>query len=308
MLITNFRNNHIAKVAFKANKKSKDTILEFANNMDGFPAFELAEVNDNKQVLVVMDCNVVLEEVEDVLVINDDIRETFISLSALESTNSENLKNIISNLSSILSTSKIHVDEDFEQRYLHVKSEVEKEKKKAYGGYNSGKTTFNNSTTPRQGSLYKDDWNKFGDNVGEMEISIPYTNKSISSLTDAEWAQLESENTYGPKGERDAFIIINYILDKHSRFPNATNPIASLLLVNDTLKSKSQVNNWVWNFEIDFKDQFELQCPGAKEEDYINILEAAVSFLKAYKYNRLVKEIVETLEKMIDRELSTYVS
>lgn len=61
MLITNHKNEHIAKVAFTATTNSpKKTTLKMVNNHDGFKDIELQNSAAN-ELLVVMDCKVVLE-------------------------------------------------------------------------------------------------------------------------------------------------------------------------------------------------------------------------------------------------------
>lgn len=62
MLIVNFKGEYVAKVAFKAEKSGKDAVeLNFANNLDGRAPLTLAG-QSAKEVLVVMDCNVVFEK------------------------------------------------------------------------------------------------------------------------------------------------------------------------------------------------------------------------------------------------------
>lgn len=64
MLIVNFKGEYVAKVAFKAEKSGKDAVeLNFANNLDGRAPLTLAG-QSAKEVLVVMDCNVVFEKIE----------------------------------------------------------------------------------------------------------------------------------------------------------------------------------------------------------------------------------------------------
>lgn len=67
MLIVNFKGEYVAKVAFKAEKSGKDAVeLNFANNLDGRAPLTLAG-QSAKEVLVVMDCNIVFEKVEKVV-------------------------------------------------------------------------------------------------------------------------------------------------------------------------------------------------------------------------------------------------
>lgn len=64
MLITNFKNEHVAKVAFKAKRNGNTGVsLEFANNQDGFKPLVLKGESE-KEILVVMDCKIVLEKPE----------------------------------------------------------------------------------------------------------------------------------------------------------------------------------------------------------------------------------------------------
>lgn len=64
MLIVNFKGDYCAKAAFKAKKTiSSPTTLEFSNNLDGFKVMELGKAED-KEVLVVMNCEIVWEEPE----------------------------------------------------------------------------------------------------------------------------------------------------------------------------------------------------------------------------------------------------
>jgi len=65
MLIVNFAGNYVAKVAFKAKRADNSkTVLEFANNADNHRAIEI-DTKVAKEALVVMDCEIILEPVDD---------------------------------------------------------------------------------------------------------------------------------------------------------------------------------------------------------------------------------------------------
>ena len=117
MLITNFKNEHIAKVAFKAKSKTTSSGLSFANDVEN--SFEELEfVNEeSKDVLVVMDCVVEVEEADTNVEIND-LQQVFQSLSQNESCDIEDLQNVIKLINNKLS--QVTVDQYFEDRYNYV--------------------------------------------------------------------------------------------------------------------------------------------------------------------------------------------
>jgi hypothetical protein len=64
MLIVNFKGEYVAKVAFKAERSGNDAVkLNFANNLDGRAPLTLAG-QSAKEVLVVMDCEIIFEKPE----------------------------------------------------------------------------------------------------------------------------------------------------------------------------------------------------------------------------------------------------
>jgi len=94
MLIVNFAGNYVAKVAFKAKRADNSkTVLEFANNADNHRPIEL-DSKVAKEVLVVMDCEIFLEPVDDGL--TDSFKQRYQKVK-VESSKPTYVNNYVSN-------------------------------------------------------------------------------------------------------------------------------------------------------------------------------------------------------------------
>lgn len=272
MLITNFKNQHIAKVGFKANSKTTTSGLSFANDVEN--SFGSLQFNDeaDKEVLVVMDCIVEIETLNTDVDISD-LNHLFDTFSKANNCEKQSIKDLIGLLSN--KVDKIDVEAWFENRFKHVKQAIKPIKDYSQGSFDS----FLNPNKPKQ--------------------------KGLMEMNDKEWG-IHNTTFAGHNdllmGQREGFILMNKFLTKDS-FKNASSPIDALIELNTKLKTKTEILNWVQNLEYCIHDLFLANFPQGDEEDFENILVELYEYFLEYKYNRVISELCNSLDQMLQYSL-----
>lgn len=272
MLIVNFDGKYCAKVAFKAKTEGNSGIkLHFANNEDGYKPLTL-KGGEDKDILVVMDCKIQMDE---------DV---------------------------------ISVDEEFEKRYEAVKEAIEKEKEekkqKYVGGYNkgwkqgyfSGWTDEDELANPK-GSFYDNFEFTDGEWVPKKKI------KKISEMTDKEFQELEElqagTNVFGQDtttkfGEKHARAFLNSIMDSSYMMENYKDLRAPLLEIDRKFSNVEEMEHWVDDWQEWLAEHFDVIFhPGTKDQ-YKNLMEAILKYLRQYKNIRLVGEMIKAVQNEIE--------
>jgi hypothetical protein len=298
MLITNFKNEHIAKVAFKAKSKTTTSGLSFANDVENeFGELEF-ENEDSKEVLVVMDCIVEVEPCQTELDITD-LKQVFETLALTPSCDKQELQDVVKLLNAKIST--IDVDQYFLDRYEHVK----KESKPAFtSGYGTTPIGFKKPVQDSYvGKTYQPDlWGRFEEPLNKSQKR----EKGLMEMSDKEWEDFINDDPQNGEvlmGQREGFILLNKFIDKGEVIKNATSPIDSLLALNSKLKTATEVYNWCNALEYNFRDMFDATYPNGDDADFENILEELIQYFSEYQYNRLIKELSMSLAQM--HEFST---
>ena len=280
MLITNFKNEHIAKVAFKAKNKTTSSGLSFANDVEN--SFEELEfVNEeSKDVLVVMDCIVEVEEADTNVEIND-LQQVFQSLSQNESCDIEDLQNVIKLINNKLS--QVTVDQYFEDRYNYVCEQS----KPAFNSF--PKSNFQQNTKSYQQDL----WGRFDEPLNKSQKR----EKGIMEMTDKEWFKEESGVLMGKK---EGFVVLNKFLDKGAVIKDATSPIDKLIGLNTTMTTATEIMNWGQSLSYCFRDLFDSLYSHGDDVDFENVLIELFEYFERFNYNRVIATLCEQLEAMLD--------
>jgi rubrerythrin len=289
MLIVNFAGKCIAKVAFKAKQKSSNkTSLEFANNTDSFNPLKIDD-EDEKEVLVVMDCNVIVQKeakkkVSDKL---KDIAKLFSEKEEVETSYFEEMMKLINTKDEVV------VEKSFSERYDKVEKAIEQERKSYTTVYTPGRINFP-TTGGKTGSweepLFKTEEKKKTKKFMEM------TDKELSDYF---------QNSYGSKFSLpEAFIVCNYVLDPSLKKDLNLTPINKFYQLNNSINSETQLSEFLIKFVVQMKNTFEMVYPNAGISDYLDTLEAFNKYLKSLtSSNRLIKAIIEEID---DVTCSTY--
>lgn len=149
MLVVDFQKTYKAKVAWKAEQKvAAGTELHFANNTDELGMMTLTGAAKEKEVLVVMDCNIEYEEVPTDITLEDTMKIMLLEFVDKEKVTPEEVRGLCGLLHQQTVDQLSLVDESFRQRYESVKKAIEEESRSKYskgswGG--SSQTTFPNS-------------------------------------------------------------------------------------------------------------------------------------------------------------------
>ena len=312
MLITNFKNEHIAKVAFKAKSKTTTSGLSFANDVENeFGELEF-ENEDSKEVLVVMDCIVEVEACQTELDITD-LKQVFETLALTPSCDKQELQDVVKLLNAKIST--IDVDQYFLDRYEHVK----KESKPAFStsvntSYVKGFSTPTNNNFTGAKTYQPDLWSRFEEGAirqsnvrnDEWGNKSQKREKGLMEMSDKEWEDFINDDPQNGEvlmGQREGFILLNKFIDKGEVIKNATSPIDSLISLNFKFKTAAEVYNWCNALEYNFRDMFDATYPNGDDADFENILEELIQYFSEYQYNRLIKELSMSLAQM--HEFST---
>jgi hypothetical protein len=289
MLITNFKNEHIAKVAFKAKSKTTTSGLSFANDVENeFGELEF-ENEDSKEVLVVMDCIVEVEACQTELDITD-LKQVFETLALTPSCDKQELQDVVKLLNAKIST--IDVDQYFLDRYEHVKKESKPAITPSYGYSKPVQDSFN------EGKGYQQDlWGRFEESLNKSQKR----EKGLMEMNDKEWAKFVNEDMENGEvlmGQKEGFILLNKFINKAEVIKNATSPIDSLLALNSKLKTATEIYNWCNALEYNFRDIFDATYPNGDDADFENILEELIEYFDKFQYNRLIKEMSTSLAQM----------
>lgn len=269
MLIVGFDNKWVAKVAFKAKRSGgKSVKLDFANNTDGFKAMKIEENND-KEVLVVMDCKIELESL------------------TIDATFAERYNKV--------------VDEK--------EAEKKREEEARKASYKTPQKYGNGLGTLRQGKLPYEDvgyggygghnswegYESWEDNGHGIAVR---KEKKISDMTEKEW--LENETGVGKFELRHAKALINSILHSTYSPMDFSDCIKKLEAEDATLHNKGEYEEWIDQFDWSLGEHFDVLFPYKNVGDYVDLLRVMQEYLHPYKRNRLVQSILEALVAEIE--------
>lgn len=296
MMIVNFAGDIKAKVAFKAIVEgNKGTKLIFANNEDGYKPLVLGG-KEEKEVLVVMDCKIEMEDNK--LEVPKDFEDRY-----------EAVKKAI---------------EDEKAK------EVEERKNKYKGGYSHGmgqgqlpfKKDAGEPWTPNEhwdADLPENTYTPNGNWREEYEYvkgvwqPKQKKEKKISEMTDKEyqkWEEEEAAEKVFLKDQEQQDIV--KFTEKHARgFLNSI--INGTYLIDDTrdlkviliaenkgIESKDDLAAWLDGFQLMLQEHFDVIFYPNTVIQYGELLDACKSYLEQYKTNRLVAGMIETIEEEIE--------
>lgn len=284
MLIVNFSGEYCAKVAYKGVQKGNDGVeLEFANNVDGIPPLKLGSKKD-RDVLVVMDCKIVIESVE------IEVDEEF----------------------------KNRYDSVVEQHKKEVEERVAKQKEYSSSGGIKGMKGQEHGTW-KNGTFYPDKWSGGQWGQGMLGIEQGYDwpqedneeyvyekgvwvkklkkEKKINEMTEKEWNK--SQETVEKFDIRHAKAFLNSILDTTYMPNNFEDCIGKIEQDDREIKSVAKLEEYIDIFEDMLQEHFDVIWPNGKISEYNELLQVVVDYLLPYKYNRLIAEMIDVIEQEI---------
>lgn len=278
MLIVNFDGKWCAKVGFKAEKAGAKSIkLSFKNNSDGFKPLSIKE-DPNKDVLVVMNCNIEKEVVE------DDMEKAFADRY-----------------------NKVRTD---------LAREEEEKRKAAAAKQNGGATPRIQGKLPFGGDKgdwwdptdEMDEWYKDSNGIWTKEKKP----KKISDMTDKEWADHEQaeeaakvfqKDQLDVKGKfelRHAKALINSIIDNTYSPYDFSDCIKKLEEEDKSLLQEADYDRWLDQFVFALEEHFDTLFIDKTDDDYVQMLEMIYDYLLPYKRGC---ELIVSLLDSIDTEI-----
>lgn len=318
MLIVNFKGEYCAKVAYKAKLKSagKEKI-EFFNNQDGFRELELTGGEMEKEVLVVMDCEIIMPEEDEKCT---DYRKMMaynkVASILKEAGEDEQAGEFLMKAMELSA-----VPQSFVDRYEHVKKAVEEEaaKKpwkstgsivvkdadKTPSTFTQSKIPFNeHSAKNRDYTNWNDDgwedgWGDYS-NAGWPDTSVK-KNKSIMEMTDAEYREyMEGESSPTKMNDTDACMLINAAL-KNKPYPiDVSNPMSKIVEMDEKVKNRVK---FAEEFVLTMRDHFDILYPYSGDEVYLELLGVIVNKMNKYKNCKLVAKIMDVItEEQLETE------
>jgi hypothetical protein len=276
MLIVNFDGKWCAKVAFKAKKEgSRAAQLTFSNNSDGFSPLKLESAND-KDVLVVMDCKI---EVEENLLVDETFQQRY---------------------NKVVNDKAEEIKRKEEEKKKHYQSQ--NQYNKSLGKGKSWKDDWNSQPT-----FTPNGWYDNGDlGRGAFDNSTGYwedgtydskykkKDKKISELTEKEWNEQQSELH---KFElRHAKGFINSILSGSYSPNDYTDVIKKLQEIEKEFTGFTDYNMFMNQFEDCMIDHFNVLFPDKTIDDYVSLLEITKEYLQPYRIQaQIIDDIVDDI-------------
>lgn len=279
MLIVNFDGKWCAKVAFKGLKQgNKGTVLNFANNSDGFKPLTLNRKEDD-DVLVVMDCKIELEvpSVDSVFI------ERYNKVKTIKEEEEKARREAAAKNA---------------QKYPHSGN-----KRKHYNGQQQ---QFNFSA----GGWVDDDYDKQWNGHTNGWDDYDYVNdvwkkkdKKVMEMTEAEWRkEQESPREISSVGKfelRHAKAFLNSILDGTYSAYDYSDCIKKIELEAAQIISYQHYEEkaheeWIDTFEEQMQDHFDACFPYNNQDDYIDLLKVVEEYLQPYRTGcELIDSIVD---------------
>lgn len=301
MLIVNFAGVAIAKVAFKARVEgNRGTELHFSNNGDSYESLKLGGEKE-KEVLVVMDCKV---EIENTIEVDEEFVQRYeIVAKAIaddKTTKEEERKKKYNGGYGGYGREVIGT-----QRELPFKGAVEQWTSNEYWDSALPENTYN----PK--SIYKDDYE-----LNPKTQMWEKKSKKISEMTEKEYERWEMDQEaervflqdQASQGavfqEKDARAFLNSIIDSSYMMENYKDLQAYLLAENGKLKTIEETERWVDDWQDMLPEHFDVIFQNGSIEQYGYLMDACVSYLDQYKHIRLVRGMLEALKDEIEMSYS----
>jgi len=310
MLIVNFKGDYCAKVAYKAKLKSGGKeIIEFANNQDGFGTLTLNSGREEKEVLIVMNCDVEIPNSEsgsvDYKLVDKYKKVAELLKDCKEDEEAEKYKTKAESLS--------QVDLGFITRYNHVKEAIQEEKDKKTSnsnekGYISSKDyknsqgylPFREDYYPKRGGLIEEDYEDFnsykggnwswGDDWSEEMGKGRKKDKKLSEMTDKEFNDFENGREKLKFSDKDVCAVLNAALTEIWHPLDFSNPMKGIVEQDGKVKNRRK---FAEDLIFAIRTSFDIIYPQGTDEDYLNLLEVMQNKLEKYKNCRLVSIIIE---------------
>lgn len=272
MLIVNFDGKYCAKVAMVCNVTGKGkTQLTIVNNADDYPSISLAEDKD-KQVLVVMDCNIECEE----LVVDKEFEDRYIAVTkAIEEQKEADKKKG----STYYPPAKKQDTGDWRQSPLWGDG---------YDSYNAYDEYDPKTQT----------WKDTEKDVHKKTIDSHFKKETkIHNMTEKQWKKYNEEVWE----KKSAYALINAVID-NSHSMDFQSPIPRLLKMDKMFKTKRDREEYLIVFSFSIRDFFEsVFYPKTDDDDYIELLFVAIEALNQYKDCTLIQGIIDICSDEIGR-------
>ncbi len=314
MLVVDFKGTYKAKVAFKANvKNGGDEVIEFANNLDGFRSLTISSGDFVKEMLIVMECDVIMPDQQAGTIDFKKIGAYEKIYKILQEAGEEHeaLEYLVK------ATELCQVDQAFIERYNKVKQAVEADKhiskfadKKPWVSSKDIELPFNKDKASLREEDWEDDWSQSpwidGDEARYNDRQDAPKQKPMMQMTDKEWNEYMKKESAEEIvwQDKDAFALINSVLDEKTNHINFNNPLRRFLSIDKSVP-RSERKDYAEAFVFQLRDNFDVIYPKKADEDYCAVIELMINKLKRYKDCKLVEEIIDALaeEHMETQEL-----
>lgn len=296
MLIVNMKGEAIAKIGFRAKREGGNkTTLSFVNNSDGYKPMTLGKDKDGDEVIVIMDCKIVMENSVDV--------------PAEFSARYERVKQAIDD---------------------EAKKEAEERAKKwegKRGDYSAQKQLpfRDKEWTPSEDWHSELPWNQYtpnGDWKNEWEEGENGVwrkkEKKISDMSDKEFQKFEEQEEarktfMKDQGanivfeEKHAKAILNSIESGTYRMDDESDFREQLVAINRELKGQEEMETWTDMWQDMLQEHFDIIYPHATVEKYGELMNVLYEYLKPFKYIRIVQEMLEAIKNEMEMSYHTLI-
>lgn len=324
MLVVDFKDTYVAKMAFRAKIKGSGTeVISLVNNQDGFGEIFLDSGEREKEVLVVMSCEVVMPAAEASkadyrkMVAYQKVADILRNAGDTEDADRWSRKGAECSM----------VNNSFIERYNYVKKAVEEEARRTPSTFHydrprgNGREDYGRQWTPSnhdsttQTTIPYSEWDgRWQEDISDLRSeskSTPSKRKRIMEMTDKEYREyLRQEETYEKRKKnnkkeskkasfKDAEIriILNSAINEETFPLSSENPIPKLMKLDKEVPSRTL---YATHFIKQLSDNFEVLYPNSKnDEDYLQLLNAIADKLYKFKTCDLIDNIVEVIGEEI---------